>query len=80
MDLHFPTSQVEALLICNRKHKADIINSVEYKGPTNRFSGTVLYTVDTCTVVGDLGLDTEAGLSSGTVSSSAVTVGSIRRQ
>ena len=55
----FPTLSVEALLICNRKHRAIIINPIEYKGPANRFSGVISYAVNTNTIVGKLDLEAE---------------------
>ena len=46
-------------MICKRKHRAIIINPVEYKGPANRFSGMILYAVNTSAVVGKLDLEAE---------------------
>lgn len=54
-----PAHSFETLLICNRKHRAIIINPVEYKGPANRFSSVIFYAVNTNTVVGTLDLEAE---------------------
>ena len=73
----FPALSFEVLLICKRKHRAIIINPLEYKGPANRFNGLSLRAVNCCGggALGSGGV----GCSVGTVSSSAVTIGATKR-
>ena len=73
----FPALSFEVLLICKRKHRAIIINPLDYKGPASSFNGTSLHSVNCC---GGAGLGSEGvGCSVGTISFSAGTVGSTKR-
>lgn len=72
----FPALSFEVLLICKRKHRAVIINPLEYKGPANRFNGMSLCAPNCC---GGADWKWRGNVPGGTVSSSAVTIGSTKR-